>query len=64
MTARVRLTIEDGDLQTLGTVKASSAFNLAGFEVVAAENGEATMRMTWRGDLTKPLSSNAKRGLA
>jgi acyl-coenzyme A thioesterase PaaI-like protein len=42
------------DLPTLGAVNASAAFNrLAGFEVVAAGNGEATIRMTWRDDFTQ-----------
>ncbi|WGD52613.1 PaaI family thioesterase [Bradyrhizobium sp. CB1650] len=42
------------DLQMLGAANASAAFNrLAGFEVVAAGNGEATIRMTWRDDLTQ-----------
>ncbi len=42
------------DLQTLGIVNASAAFNrLAGFELVAAGNGEATIRMTWGDDFTQ-----------
>ncbi|OKO84824.1 PaaI family thioesterase [Bradyrhizobium sp. AS23.2] len=42
------------DPQTLGTVNASAAFNrLAGFEVVAAGNGEATIQMAWRDDFTQ-----------
>ncbi|MEN3351491.1 MAG: hypothetical protein V7632_5126 [Bradyrhizobium sp.] len=42
------------DLPTLGAVNASAAFNrLAGFEVVAAGNGEATIRMTWRDDFSQ-----------
>ncbi|OAF02344.1 phenylacetic acid degradation protein [Bradyrhizobium centrolobii] len=47
-------TTDGFDLQTLNAVNASAAFNrLAGFEVVAAGNGEATIRMTWRDDLTQ-----------
>jgi uncharacterized protein (TIGR00369 family) len=42
------------DLQTLGTVNASAAFNrLAGFEVVAAGNDEATIQIAWRDDFTQ-----------
>lgn len=42
------------DLQMLVVVSASAAFNrLAGFEVVAAGNGEATIRMNWHDNLTQ-----------
>jgi len=42
------------DLQALAAVNASAAFNrAAGFDVVAAGNGEATIRMNWRDDLTQ-----------
>jgi len=42
------------DLQSLAAVNASAAFNrAAGFDVVAAGNGEATIRMNWRDDLTQ-----------
>jgi len=42
------------DLQALAAVNASAAFNrAAGFDVVAAGKGEATLRMNWRDDLTQ-----------
>ena len=42
------------DLPTLSAVNASAAFNgFAGFEVVAAGEGEVTIRMSWRDDLTQ-----------
>ncbi|AWM04285.1 PaaI family thioesterase [Bradyrhizobium amphicarpaeae] len=42
------------DLQMLAAASASAAFNrLAGFEVVAAGNGEATIRMTWHDNFTQ-----------
>lgn len=42
------------DLQALNAANASAAFNrFAGLEVVAAGNGEATIRMTWRDELTQ-----------
>jgi uncharacterized protein (TIGR00369 family) len=42
------------DLQTLTALSASAAFNrVAGFEVVAAGNGEATIRMTWHDHFTQ-----------
>lgn len=42
------------DLQTLVAVNASAAFNrAAGFELVVAGNGVATIRMNWRDDLTQ-----------
>ena len=42
------------DLKMLDAVNASAAFNrFAGFEVVAAGNGEASIQMTWRDDFTQ-----------
>ena len=42
------------DLHALVAVSASAAFNrFAGFEVVAAGNGEATIRMAWQHDFTQ-----------
>ncbi|PDT89387.1 phenylacetic acid degradation protein [Bradyrhizobium sp. Y36] len=42
------------DLQALDAVNASAAFNRsAGFDIVAAGKGEATIRMAWRDDLTQ-----------
>lgn len=47
-------TMEGFDLQTLHAVNASAAFNrLAGFEVVEAGDGEVTLRMSWRDDLSQ-----------
>jgi uncharacterized protein (TIGR00369 family) len=42
------------DLQRLTETNASAAFNrMAGFEVVAAGDGEVELRMIWRDDLTQ-----------
>jgi uncharacterized protein (TIGR00369 family) len=42
------------DLPALEAVNASAAFNrAAGFDVVAAGKGEATIRMNWRDELTQ-----------
>lgn len=42
------------NLQQLAAVNASAAFNrLVAFEVVAADHGEAEIRMPWRDDLTQ-----------
>ena len=42
------------DLQRLIATNASAAFNrMAGFEVVAAGDGEVELRMIWRDDLTQ-----------
>ena len=42
------------DLQTLDAVNLSAAFNRsAGIEVVAAGDGEVTIRMNWRNDFTQ-----------
>ena len=42
------------DLQRLAATNESAAFNrLAGFEVVAADDGRADVRMTWRDDFTQ-----------
>jgi uncharacterized protein (TIGR00369 family) len=50
-----RMTTAPGlDLQRLEATNESAAFNrLAGFEVVAAGDGRADIRMTWRDDFTQ-----------